>query len=157
MGRARNDRFALVIERRRGVSASASAALSNLQDIDNANKKEKLREVKNGPCLLSQFLASIDVEKWDMIMAERILSKVIDIDNQLEEMGLDRKGLTEAVRFAEHHRSFVTANDPIGFPNYVVYAKLARSLRETYLSKGWTKDDTHNQAAIKNTKNKIRR
>ena len=91
-----------------------------------------------------------------MVMAERILSKVIDIDNQLKEMGLDRKGLTEAVRFAEHHRSFVTANDPIGFPNYVVYAKLARSLRETYLSKGWTKDDSHNQAAIKNAKNKIR-
>jgi hypothetical protein len=89
-------------------------------------------------------------------MAEKILWQVFDVDAELAIMKLDRAGLTEAVRFAEHHRSFVTANDPVGFANYVVYAKAGRALREIYLPQGWVKDDSNNQTAIKNPKTMIR-
>ena len=90
-------------------------------------------------------------------MAEqKIIWQPIDVDNLLEEMELDRDGLNYAVRFAEHERSFVTANDPIGFANYLVYGKAGRALRELYLPKGWSRDDSNNQTAIKNPKTKTR-
>src|SRR6266478_3903490 len=89
-------------------------------------------------------------------MAEKILWEAFDVDAELDSMKLDRGGLMEAVRYAEHHRSFVTANDPVGFANYVIYAKAGRALREIYLPKGWVKDDSNNQTAIKNPKTMIR-
>jgi hypothetical protein len=90
-------------------------------------------------------------------MAEQsVVWQPIDIENLLKDMGLDREGLTQAVRFAEHEKSFVTANDPIGFGPFIAYGKTGRALREWYLSKGWVKDDSNNQCAIKNPKTKIR-
>jgi hypothetical protein len=87
---------------------------------------------------------------------QAIIWQPVEVDNVLQEMGADRDGLTHAVRYAEHEKSFVTANDPIGFGAYVVYAKAGRALREWYLPKGWVKDDSNNQSAIKNPKFKVR-
>ena len=86
----------------------------------------------------------------------RVVWEPLEVDALLVEMELDRSGLEYAVRFAEHERSFVTANDAVGFGNYVVYDKAGRALRESYLPKGWVKDDSYNQCAIKNPKTKIR-
>src|SRR5262249_6757008 len=61
-----------------------------------------------------------------------------------------------AVLRAEHERSFITLNDPIGFASYVAYAKAGRALRELYLSKGWERDNSNNQVAIKHPKKMIR-
>jgi hypothetical protein len=80
----------------------------------------------------------------------------IDVDNLLDDMKLDRDGLLHAVRYAEHERSFVTINDPIGFASYIVYAKSGRALREQYLPKGWVKDDSHNQVGIKHPETRVR-
>lgn len=85
-----------------------------------------------------------------------IVSEPIEVDNLLEDLGLDRAGLTHSVHYAEHEKSFVTTNDPLGFANYVVYAKSGRALREYYLPKGWHRDDSHNQTAIKNPEKMIR-
>jgi hypothetical protein len=90
------------------------------------------------------------------IMLAQVVWEPLEVDNLLIEMKLDRNGLEKAIRFAEHERSFVTANDPIGFGNFVVYAKAGRGLREWYLPKGWVKDDSDNQCAIKNSKTKVR-
>jgi hypothetical protein len=90
------------------------------------------------------------------IMLAQVVWEPLEVDNLLIEMKLDRNGLEKAIRFAEHERSFVTANDPIGFGNFVVYAKAGRGLREWYLPKGWVKDDSDNQCAIKNPKTNIR-
>ena len=89
-------------------------------------------------------------------MSAKVVWQPLEIDNTLLEMGLDREGLTRAVRFAESERSFVTSNDPVGFGNYIVYAKAGRALREVYLPKGWVKDDSNNQCAIRNVELKIR-
>jgi hypothetical protein len=90
-------------------------------------------------------------------MAEhKIVWQPLDVDNLPHVMELGREGLEHAVRFAEHERSFVTSNDPIGFGTYIVYGKSGRALREWYLPKGWVKDDSNNQSAIKHPKTKIR-
>jgi hypothetical protein len=107
---------------------------------------------------MSHFSASDDASEWDtkQMATQVILWQPLDVDNALQELGLDRDGLTRAVRYAEHEKSFVTANDPIGFNSYIVYAKAGRALREWYLPKGWVKDDSNNQSAIKNPKTKVR-
>ena len=89
-------------------------------------------------------------------MPKQIHYKEIDVENALLEMGLDKAGLVEAVRYAETEHSFCTYNDAVGFASYVVYDKAARRLRELYLPKDWIKDDSSNQAAIRNPDTMIR-
>jgi hypothetical protein len=60
------------------------------------------------------------------------------------------------VRYAEQERSFLTANDAVGLPSYMVYAKAGRALRERYVGAEWNKDNSHNQCAIKNPSRKLR-
>jgi hypothetical protein len=80
----------------------------------------------------------------------------IETDALLLNMALDKAGLVQAALYAEHERSFVTINDPIGFASYVAYAKSGRALREWYLTKGWLRDNSNNQVAIKHPKKMIR-
>lgn len=88
---------------------------------------------------------------------QKIVWEPLEADNLLLDMQLDRDGLLHSVRYAEHEKSFVTANDPQGFGSYVVYAKSGRALREWYLPKGdWIVDNSNNQVAIKNPKKMIR-
>jgi hypothetical protein len=89
-------------------------------------------------------------------MKSKIIKEPLDVDAELHSMGLTRDGLVVAVRYAESERTLCTGNDPIGFPSYVVYARAARKLREIFVPRGWEKDDTYNQAAIKNIKAMIR-
>jgi hypothetical protein len=85
-----------------------------------------------------------------------IVWEPIEVQNDLEEMKLGRDGLLHAIQLAAHERSFVTANDAVGFGSYLVYDKLGRGLRDWYLPKGWVKDDSNNQCAIKHPERKIR-
>jgi hypothetical protein len=71
-------------------------------------------------------------------------------------LGLDIDGLIDCVRYAEREKSFVTANDAVGFGSMVVYDKAGRALREKYLGNGWVKDDADNQCAIKNPRTMVR-
>lgn len=90
-------------------------------------------------------------------MAEKaVVWEPLETDPLLLAMALDRAGLVQAARFAEHERSFVTVNDPIGFASYVAYAKSGRSLREWYMPKGWLRDNSNNQVAIKHPGKMIR-
>lgn len=89
-------------------------------------------------------------------MPDAIIWKPIDVRNELALLGLDLEGLIDCVRYAEREKSFVTANDAVGFGSMVVYDKAGRALRETYLQRGWIKDDSNNQCAIKNQKTMIR-
>lgn len=89
-------------------------------------------------------------------MEPAIFSEAIEIENVLIGMGLTQDELIRAVRFAESERALVTDNDPIGFANMTAYAKSGRKLREIYLPRGWVKDDTNNQCAIKNPQTKVR-
>lgn len=90
-------------------------------------------------------------------MAEEIIVwKPLDIRSEIEALGLDFEGLIDCVRYAERERSFVTANDAIGFGSLVVYDKAGRALRETYVGRDWVKDDSNNQCAIKNPVTRIR-
>jgi len=89
-------------------------------------------------------------------MAEAIIWEPIEVQNEVEALGLDIEGLIDCVRYAERERSFVTKNDAIGFASLVVYDKAGRALREKYLGKDWVKDDSHNQCAIKNPTTMVR-
>jgi hypothetical protein len=89
-------------------------------------------------------------------MTKELLVEPIEIANALEEMGLDRDGLTKAVLYALSERDLCTSNDPIGFDSMTAYARAGRSLRETYLLRGWSKDDSNNQCAIKHVAKKLR-
>jgi hypothetical protein len=92
-------------------------------------------------------------------MAEKaVVWEPLETDPLLLDMALDRAGLVQAALFAQHERSFVTINDPIGFGSYVAYAKSGRALREWYLPKDkeWERDNSNNQVAIKHPKKMIR-
>ena len=71
-------------------------------------------------------------------------------------LGLDIDGLIDCVRYAEREKSFVTANDAVGFGSMVVYDKAGRALRAKYRGNGWVKDDADNQCAIKNPRTMVR-
>jgi hypothetical protein len=88
--------------------------------------------------------------------AEAIIWKTLDVRNEVQALGLEFAGLVDCVRYAERERSFVTANDAVGFQSTVVYDKAGRALRESFLGPDWIKDDSNNQCAIKNVKLKIR-
>lgn len=90
------------------------------------------------------------------MMADVIIWKPLEVENEVEALGLDVAGLIDCVRYAERERSFVTKNDAIGFANFVVYDKAGRAMREKYLGAEWLKDDSHNQCAIKNPRLKVR-
>jgi len=89
-------------------------------------------------------------------MPEAIIWNPVDVHNEVAALGLDVEGLEECVRYAELEKSFVTANDAVGFSSMVVYDKAGRALRETYLPRGWVKDDSNNQCAIKNLNTMVR-
>lgn len=83
-------------------------------------------------------------------MAEAIVTDPIQIRSDVEALGLDLDGLVTSVRYADGERLLVTRNDAIGFESYVMYDKVGRRLRETYLPTGrWVRDDSNNQCAIK--------
>jgi hypothetical protein len=106
---------------------------------------------------MSHFSTSNDAAIWDIHMADSVISDPIEIQNAVQALGLDREGLIECVRYAEHERAFVTANDATGFDSYVMYDKAGRALRERYLPLGvWIRDDSNNQCAIKNPVTKVR-
>lgn len=87
---------------------------------------------------------------------QAVVWEPLETDSLFEQMELDRAGLEHAIRYAEQERSFVTSNDPLGFGSYLVYGKMGRALREWYLPKGWVRDNSNNQTAIKHPKKMIR-
>jgi hypothetical protein len=60
------------------------------------------------------------------------------------------------VRFAESERALCTTNDARGFELMTVYDKAARRLREIFCGKDWERDDSDNQAGIRNAALKLR-
>ncbi|WSH31302.1 hypothetical protein U8P75_35205 (plasmid) [Rhizobium beringeri] len=105
---------------------------------------------------MSQFGTSFDEEIWDMDMEAAIVADQHDVDHHLAHMGLTRDELVRSIRSAESERALCTDNDPVGFANMMVYARAGRKLREILVPKGWEKDDTNNQCAVKNPKAKVR-
>ncbi|WP_376097225.1 hypothetical protein ACE7GA_06330 [Roseomonas sp. CCTCC AB2023176] len=88
--------------------------------------------------------------------AKLILTEREDIDPFLTNMGLSHDGLVEVVRFAEAQRALCTSNDVRGFNLITVHDKAARGLREVFCGEDWEKDETDNQAGIRNPKLKLR-
>jgi hypothetical protein len=105
---------------------------------------------------MSRFATSSDAGEWDIGMAETVVWQPLDIDNALQDLGLDRERLLDVVNYAALERSLCTENDAIGFANHLVYDKAGRRLRELYLPRKWVKDDSNNQSAIKNPERRIR-
>ncbi|SCB45305.1 hypothetical protein GA0061098_101118 [Bradyrhizobium shewense] len=87
---------------------------------------------------------------------QAVVWHAFQVDDELEKLDLDRAGLIHAIELAAHERSFITANDAPGFGSYLVYGKLGRGLRDYYLPRGWLKDDSNNQCAIRHPKRKLR-
>lgn len=91
-----------------------------------------------------------------MTATESIVWQPIDVRNEVAALGLEYDGLVESIRYAENERAFVTANDAVGFASLVAYDKCGRAMRERFLGKEWTRDDSNNQCAILNKKTKTR-
>jgi hypothetical protein len=106
------------------------------------------------PILLHQMMQ----KNGTCAMEPKLILDDLEVDNHLAAMGLDREGLITAIRYAESERALCTSNDPIGFANMVAYARSARRLREIYVRRGkeWELDNSYNQAAIRNSKTRIR-
>jgi hypothetical protein len=85
-------------------------------------------------------------------MADRavLLPTDPELVSLLRGMELDREALIEVVRFADRERALCTSNDVRGFDLITVNDKAARGLREVFCGKTWIKDETDNQAGIRN-------
>lgn len=83
-------------------------------------------------------------------MADQVLAQDFEVVPLLVQLGLDKAGLIEAVRYAESERSLCTPNDAAGFAAMTVYDKAARRLREIYCGARWERDESNNQAGIRN-------
>lgn len=88
--------------------------------------------------------------------ADVVLTDEESVTALVAELELDVKGLIDAVRYADSERALCTANDVHGFSSMTVYDKTARALRETYVGRGWERDETNNQAGIAHPVKKIR-
>src|ERR1700692_3098416 len=85
-------------------------------------------------------------------MADRavLLPTDPELVSLLRGMELDREALIEIARFADRERALCTSNDVRGFALIIVNDKAARGLREIFCGKSWIKDETDNQAGIRN-------
>lgn len=70
--------------------------------------------------------------------------------------GAERDSLKEAVFFAQSFYNDCTANDPAGFERSIAYARAGRRLRDLYVPRGWLKDETNNQTAIRHEELRLR-
>ena len=89
-------------------------------------------------------------------MLVKFLADPIDQDNQLKEWVLEREPLKEAVFFAQSFYNDCTANDPLGFDRVIAYARAGRRLRDLFVPKGWIRDDSNNQTAIRHEEKRLR-
>lgn len=89
-------------------------------------------------------------------MQVRFLADPIEANDQLRVWGLDRETLKEAVFFAQSFYNECTDNDPLGFDKSIAYARAARRLRDLYGPDGWLRDNSNNQAAIRNESRRLR-
>jgi hypothetical protein len=60
-----------------------------------------------------------------------------DVDRRLGELELGRSELWEALDTAHGERRLCTAFDPITLPGNIMWGRLIRRLRETYVRQGW--------------------
>src|SRR5208282_5838087 len=90
-------------------------------------------------------------------MSDRIvLADEHEIIPQLELMELDKKTLIEIIRIADSERALCTSNDVRGFDLITMNDKVARGLRDSFCGSRWEKDETDNQAGIRNPHLKLR-
>ena len=87
---------------------------------------------------------------------KELIADPLEISDALEELDLDSDGLTNSVLYGISERALCTRNDPIGFDSHTAYARTGRRLRETYPLRGWERDDSNNQCAIKHVSKKLR-
>ena len=86
----------------------------------------------------------------------KVLADDADVDTLLRSMELDREKLRAVVAYADGHRALCTSNDVKGFELITMHDKAARGLRDTFGGDRWEKDETDNQAGIRNPHLKIR-
>jgi len=89
-------------------------------------------------------------------MNTKIIDKPLSIEKELVKLSLDHENLITVIRYAESEKALCTENDPVGFGSFTAYARAGRKLREIYVPKGWEKDDSHNQCAIRHPEKNIR-
>ncbi|MCH9049854.1 MAG: hypothetical protein IIA72_02035 [Proteobacteria bacterium] len=85
-----------------------------------------------------------------------VLSETVEVDPLLRGMELDREKLLAVLDYADAQRALCTSNDVKGFDLITMHDKAARALREQFCGDRWEKDETDNQAGIKNPHLKIR-
>lgn len=90
------------------------------------------------------------------MMLVKFLSSPVDQDAQLKEWGLQRDLLKEAVFFAQGFYNDCTINDPPGFDRVMAYARAGRRMRDLFTQRGWLRDESSNQTAIRHEEKRLR-
>lgn len=88
--------------------------------------------------------------------AYKVLSEKVEVGPLLRSMELDREKLLAVLDFADAQRALCNSNDVKGFDLITTHDKAARALREQFCGDRWEKDETDNQAGIRNSHLKIR-
>jgi hypothetical protein len=93
----------------------------------------------------------------DNRMPPKILKEPIEVDNRLEELGLEREKLIEVVEAIVGARADCTSNDPPGSQGWSAYRMGTRRLREVLLpDEDWVKDEVDQIPCVTNAKLGVR-
>ncbi len=85
-----------------------------------------------------------------------VLFNPVEVDPLLRSMELDREKFLAVLDHADAQRALCTSNDVKGFDLITMHDKAVRGLRERFCGDRWEKDETDNQAGIRNPHLKIR-
>jgi len=85
-----------------------------------------------------------------MTVRAELLVEPWDVDSRLAELGLNREVLLRAVQAGFSAWAEGTANDPIPFPGYAMWAKASRTLRDLLAPStfGWRRLNESNQCLV---------
>lgn len=110
----------------------------------------------------SCFSPSIEVAKQEVILKRvqimqqiNVYTKSAEVSSLLTKMGLRIEDLTQAAK--EGYLAFIscTNNDAPIYPGISAWARAVRSLRESLIPRGWTKNDDRNFSLTLSPNNKI--
>jgi hypothetical protein len=83
-----------------------------------------------------------------MIEEVRIHEGKVAAAGRLHELGVEEETLRKAVEVGLRHAFNCTENDPRNLPGIIAWGKAIRSLRESLVPLGWTRDNSNNYATV---------
>ena len=78
------------------------------------------------------------MQPWPRDLTTVVYSGTNEVEARLNELGLKREDLLEAIRYGSAHAAECTAHDPSSLLGLVFWGKCVRRLRDILIPSGWS-------------------